>query len=238
MSSIYPISENTLTVCLGNELNASINDRVFRLYTYLGNQPNPFWKELIPAYASLTVIYDVKEIRKHSQSALSWVSKQLKEAIDRCDDAGILPSRQLSIPVCYEPEFGFDLKTLSKAKKLSVNQVIELHTGQTYRVYMLGFLPGFAYMGIIDERIAAPRLSTPRKHVITGSVGIAGNQTGIYPLDSPGGWNIIGRTPVNLFDSSAEKPALFQPGDEVKFYAITKETFDSFDGKNFNPLLA
>lgn len=239
--SIYPVSENSLTICLGNELNAVVNDRVFRLYNHLHKQPNPFWKDLIPAYCTLTVVYDIKEMRKHSQSAFEWVSKQLKEATDRCDDAGILPSRQLSIPVCYEPGFGFDLKSLCNAKKLSVDQVIELHVAQAYRVFMLGFLPGFAYMGIVDEKIAAPRLSTPRKHVPAGSVGIAGNQTGIYPLDSPGGWNIIGRTPLQIFNprvSVLTDTVLFQPGDEVRFYPITKEEFHSFDQDNSNPLSA
>ncbi|MCK6617058.1 MAG: 5-oxoprolinase subunit PxpB [Cyclobacteriaceae bacterium] len=236
--TIYPVSENALTICLGNELNAVINDQVFRLYNHLRKQSKPFWRDLIPAYCTLTVVYDIKEIRKHSQSAFEWVSKQLKEAIDRCDDAGILPSRQLFIPACYEPEFGFDLKSLSKAKKIFIDQLIELHTAQTYRVYMLGFLPGFAYMGIVNDKIATPRLTTPRKHVPAGSVGIAGNQTGIYPLDSPGGWHIIGRTPVKLFDAHAENPALFQPGDEVKFYPITKEEFRLFDQINVNLLSA
>ncbi|MBX2947568.1 MAG: 5-oxoprolinase subunit PxpB [Cyclobacteriaceae bacterium] len=239
--SIYPVSESALTICLGNELNAVVNDRVFRLYNHLRKQVNPFWKDLIPAYCTLTVVYDIKEMRKHSQSAFKWVSKQLKEAIDQCDDAGILPSRQLSIPVCYESEFGFDLKSLSKAKKLSIDQVIKLHTAQTYRVFMLGFLPGFPYMGIVNDKIATPRLSSPRKLVPAGSVGIAGNQTGIYPLDSPGGWNIIGRTPLQIFNprvSVLTDTSLLQPGDEVKFYSITKEEFHSFDQENFNPLSA
>lgn len=233
---IYPVSENALTVCLGNELNAVVNDKVFKLYHHLRKQPDPFWKDLIPAYSTLTIVYDVSEIRKHNQSAFTRVSNQLKEAIDRCNDAEILPGRQLSIPVCYEPEVGFDLKLLSKTKKLSIDQVIELHTTQPYRVFMLGFLPGFAYMGMVNDKIATPRLSSPRKLVPAGSVGIAGNQTGIYPLDSPGGWNIIGRTPVKLFDSNHANSVLFQPGDEVKFYSVSKEEFDSLNQKSFTLL--
>lgn len=230
--SIYPISESALTICAGNELDVAINDKVFRLYYYLRKQSNPFWKDLIPAYCTLTVVYDVKEIRRYGQPAFAWIKKQVEDAIDKCEDISILPKRELTIPVCYEPVFGFDLKSLAKTKKLSIDQVIAFHTVHTYRVFMLGFLPGFAYMGIVNEKIASPRLSTPRKYVPAGSVGIAGNQTGIYPLDSPGGWNIIGRTPLNIFDAYAENPSFFQPGDEVKFYSITKEAFDSFDETN------
>ena len=234
--SIYPISENAVTVCLGNELNTTINDRVFKLYHYLRRHPNPFWKDLIPAYCTLTIVYDVNSIRKHHPVAFTWVRNEMKRALAEYEEhEEALPKRKLLIPVCYDPSFGLDLKSLAKTNKLSVDQVIEIHTQQTYRVYMLGFLPGFAYMGIVNEKIVAPRLSTPRKHVPAGSLGIAGNQTGIYPLDSPGGWNIIGRTPVSLFDSREKNSVLFQPGDEVKFYSISKVTFDAFDVQNFNP---
>ena len=116
---IYPISENALTVCLGNELDAAINDKVFILYNHLRKQPNPFWKDLIPAYCTLTVVYDVREIRRHNQSAFDWVKKKLEEAVNQCDDAESVACRKLFIPVCYESVFGFDLKALAKTKKLS-----------------------------------------------------------------------------------------------------------------------
>jgi inhibitor of KinA len=234
--SIYPVSENAVTIYFGNELDIGLNHRVFSLYNYLRRQPDSFWVDLIPAYGSLTVVYDLNKIRTISHLAFEWIRRRLEDAITRCDDAVVGAARKLSIPVCYDPVFGLDLKLLSKSKKLSIDQVIELHTAQTYRVFMLGFLPGFAYMAIVDEKIATPRLPSPRKHVPAGSVGIAGNQTGIYPLDSPGGWNIIGRTPVKLFDSHNENPVLFQPGDEVKFYSVSKEEFDSFNQKSFTLL--
>jgi inhibitor of KinA len=247
--SIYPASENALTVCLGDKMDAAINDRVFILFQYLQRHPNPFWKDLIPAYCTLTIVYDVDSIRKHHPLACARVRNEVERALYECEENETLPVRKLHIPVCYDPEFGLDLKSLAKTNKLSVDQVIELHTQQTYRVYMLGFLPGFAYMGIVNNKISAPRLSAPRKHVPAGSVGIAGNQTGIYPLDSPGGWNIIGRTPLQLFtpmisvntDHGSDKnsegtPVLLQPGDEVTFFPITKEAFDSFDVQNFNLL--
>lgn len=232
---IYPAGENALTVCLGNKMDIAINDRVFRLFRHLHSYSKPFWKDLIPAYCTLTIVYDAVAIRKHHPAAFDWVKNEMEQALHECMESETLPVRKLEIPVCYDPAFGLDLKSLAKTNNLSVDQVIELHTQQSYRVYMLGFLPGFAYMGMVDEKIATPRLSTPRKHVPAGSVGIAGNQTGIYPLVSPGGWNIIGRTPVKLFDSHAKHPVLFQPGDEVSFYSIRKEAFDAFDVKNFNP---
>jgi inhibitor of KinA len=178
-------------------------------------------------------VYDVVSIRKHHPSAFEWVKNEVECAIQEYSNGGTLPWRSLRIPVCYDLAFGIDLKTLARASKLLVDEVIALHTQQTYHVYMLGFLPGFAYMGIVDDKIAIPRLSTPRKHVPAGSVGIAGNQTGIYPVDSPGGWNIIGRTPVKLFDPESESLTVLQPGDEVSFIPISKSVYESFDAENF-----
>jgi inhibitor of KinA len=239
--SIYPASENALTVCLGDRMDAAVNARVFRLFQYLQRYPNPFWKDVIPAYCTITVVYDVGFIRKHYPSAFSWVKTEMERVLEACEvNQAALPTRKLLIPVCYDFAFGFDLKSFTKTKNLSVDQVIDLHIQQTYHVYMLGFLPGFAYMGIVDDQLALPRLATPRKLVPAGSVGIAGNQTGIYPVDSPGGWNIIGRTPVQLFNHGSNTDhqstfVLFQPGDEVNFYAISRQAFDSFDVQNFNP---
>jgi inhibitor of KinA len=233
--SIYPAGEQTLTVSFGGNIDAAINDRVFRLYHYMCRQPNPFWTDLIPAYSTLTVVYKVDCIREHHTSAFLFVKDAMEHAINASEGDELEYGRMMQIPVCYDSIFGFDLKSLSKVRNVSVDKLIELHTTPTYRVYMLGFLPGFPYMGSVNKKIASPRLASPHKLVPAGSVGIAGNQTGIYPLDSPGGWNIIGRTPVKLFDAGAEVPVLFQPGYEVKFYAITKEEFNAFNAAKFNP---
>jgi inhibitor of KinA len=135
-----------------------------------------------------------------------------------------MSSPLIRIPVCYDPAFAPDMIRLSAAKKCTPEELIGLHTAATYKVYMLGFLPGFAYMGGTDERIAMPRKPQPVK-VMAGSVGIAGRQTGIYPLDSPGGWHIIGRTPLRMFDPAAKKPVLLNTGDRVQFYTISKNEF-------------
>jgi inhibitor of KinA len=134
------------------------------------------------------------------------------------------------VPVCYAGEFGPDLAEVAAFAAVSEAEAVRLHTSRMYRVFMLGFVPGFAYMGIVDAHIAAPRLSTPRVRVPAGSVGIAGVQTGIYPVSTPGGWRIIGRTPLKPFDLSRREPALFKPGDAVQFYAIDPEEYARFEG--------
>jgi inhibitor of KinA len=133
--------------------------------------------------------------------------------------------------VCYAERFALDLEELVQQKHLSKQEIIQLHTSITYRVYMIGFLPGFAYMGEVDEKIAMPRRQQPRTAVPEGSVGIAGAQTGIYPFTSPGGWNIIGRTPLKLFDKDKEEPTFFKPGDEVTFYSITEDEFAHYQSR-------
>jgi inhibitor of KinA len=134
----------------------------------------------------------------------------------------------MKIPVCYAKRFAPDLEELAAGKNLTVANVIHLHTASTYRVYMIGFLPGFPYMGKVDSCIATPRRSSPRTGIPAGSVGIAGQQTGIYPLSSPGGWNIIGRTPLQLFDKNRDHPVLLQPGDNITFYSITEDEFENY----------
>jgi inhibitor of KinA len=134
--------------------------------------------------------------------------------------------RTIKVPVCYAEKFATDIHYLAKQKGLSVEEVIQLHTSRTYRVFMLGFTPGFAYMGVVDDRLAIKRKPVPQP-VLAGSVGIAGVQTGAYSLNSPGGWQIIGRTPFKLFDPKRENPVLFEPGDQVKFYSIAEDEFEN-----------
>jgi inhibitor of KinA len=133
------------------------------------------------------------------------------------------------VPVCYAGEFGPDLADVAAFAGVSEAEAVRLHLARTYRVFMLGFMPGFAYMGTVDDRIAAPRLATPRVRVPAGSVGIAGGQTGIYPMSTPGGWRIIGRTPLKPFDLARDQPFLFKPGDAVQFYAIEPAEYARFE---------
>ena len=135
----------------------------------------------------------------------------------------------MKIPVCYELPYALDLQALSEEKGMATKKIIDLHTSQTYKVYMLGFMPGFTFMGKIVPALACKRKLNPRLQVPASSVGIAGFQTGIYPTTSPGGWQILGRTPLKIFNPQKENPFLFQAGDEVTFYSITKETFLSIE---------
>jgi len=145
-------------------------------------------------------------------------------------------ARQLKIPVCYELPYALDLQALSDEKGISLEKIIELHTSQTYKVYMLGFLPGFTFMGKIVPALACKRKLSPRLKVPASSVGIAGFQTGIYPTTSPGGWQILGRTPLKIFDPKKENPFLFQAGDEVTFYPITSKEFLRIEKKETNEI--
>jgi len=184
----------------------------------------------VPCYCSLTIHYDIFSLRKYciaGQTVFDHVRTSLLERLRDLEHTAPALSRVVKIPVCYESHFAPDLAGLSGAIKISVEEIIHIHTSVVYRVYMLGFLPGFAYMGEIDEKIAMPRKSEPVP-VAAGSVGIAGRQTGIYPLSSPGGWQIIGKTPVILFDAACENPCFLDPGDRVQFYSITSHEFKNY----------
>ncbi len=186
-------------------------------------------KDVIMAYSSLTVFYDpllVKRKYAGHASAYEFVKAKLQEAWQQAEVKEEPTGNVLYIPVCYDDSYGTDLDFLSEEKGLSKPEIVRLHTLKMYRVYMIGFLPGFSYMGEVDEQLATPRKSKPVP-VAAGSVGIAGSQTGIYPLHSPGGWQIIGRTPVKQFDPFAQPPVKLKTGDRVKFYSITKHEFEN-----------
>ncbi|MGI8636791.1 MAG: 5-oxoprolinase subunit PxpB, partial [Segetibacter sp.] len=187
-------------------------------------------RDIVPAYSSITVHYNVVAITKKSQftSAFETVKEQIEIVLLKKGEGIEEVSRQLRIPVCYAAKFGWDLHSMATQLNLTIEEIVSLHAGRKYRVYMIGFLPGFPYMGEVDERIAFPRKQEPRLQIGEGYVGIAGRQTGIYPLPSPGGWQIIGRTPIKLFDKNKEDPALFKAGDEVEFFSITENEFNHY----------
>lgn len=225
---IFQLSENSLTIDFGNIISAAITDDVVRLADKI-IKDNPGWLiEIVPAYSSLTIFYDVVQVRKKVPNfslASDAVKNYLERIIKNTDKVSFELSTVIQIPVCYDQEFASDLENISKAKRLGIDDIISIHSSTVYRVFMLGFLPGFAYMGEVDKRIAVPRLETPRTKVAKGSIGIAGSQTGIYPLDSPGGWQIIGRTPLDLFRPHEENLTLLKAGDFVEFYPINKSEF-------------
>jgi inhibitor of KinA len=228
--TIAPLGDAALIIDFGNRIEAMVNDNVLALFQQL-KQAFPQFLDVVPAYSSLTVFYDPIAFSAGKQTAFEAVKQLIIPFLEKRLSANLFQARLLQVPVCYAPSFAPDLKELAAQKELSVEEAIQLHTGKSYRVYMIGFLPGFAYMGKVNERIATPRRSQPRTQVPEGSVGIAGEQTGIYPFTSPGGWNIIGRTPLKLFDAERNEPVFFQPGDEVSFYSITEDEFANYQGR-------
>lgn len=227
--NIYQLNEQAITVEFGNSISITANNKVLQLNNLLLHSPFEGLQETIPAYTTLTIFYDLKKLREHckaGQTAAAKVITLILSLISLLDDQETIPSSIIRIPVCYEEHFAPDLQRISAKKNILSEKIIELHTSSVYYIFMTGFMPGFPYMGLIPEELEMPRLDTARQTVAAGSVGIAGLQTGIYPFDSPGGWNIIGRTPLKLFDATKEIPCLLKAGDSVQFYAIGKGTFN------------
>lgn len=173
--------------------------------------------EAVPAYSSLTIFYDPRKVRHDSLT--SYVSKVFEYVITQPLNELVKP-RVFKIPVVYGGEFGPDFNDVLKITKLTAEEFIRIHTSKEYTCYMLGFTPGFLYLGDVDDRIAVPRLETPRTKIPAGSVGIAGKQTGLYGVESPGGWRLVGRTPIKTFDYRRTPPIPIKPGDLIRFYAI------------------
>jgi inhibitor of KinA len=234
---VHPVNENTLTICVGDSIDREINNRVFKIYHQLLKNRHAWWLDIIPAYATISIVYDVLAIRKQHVSAFDWMKTQIETLVQDIPEGNAVPLRHVQVPVCYDAAFAWDAERIRQEKNISMDELVSLHTSKVYHVFMIGFLPGFAYMGSVDPRIAIPRIPTPRTKVPVGSVGIAGEQTGIYPLESPGGWNIIGKTPLKIFDQEAATPVLFRPGDQVTFTPIAKKEYDSFNPSAFKFLI-
>jgi len=213
------MGDRALLVELGGEINLEVNQCVRMLYYRLSENKLAGVVELIPSYAALLIVFDPLKI---SLAALKANTVRLMQS---SDPSQIPEPRTVRIPVVYGGDFGPDLPWLAAHHHLSPEEVIRYHTAATYHVYMIGFTPGFPYLGEVPAEIATPRRDTPRTRVPQGSVGIAQRQTGIYPVASPGGWQIIGRTPVRLFDPAAWPPTPFEIGDAVNFYPIEMETY-------------
>jgi inhibitor of KinA len=214
---VKPYGDQALAVEFDNKIDVEVNNQVITLYRHL--QGLHGIKYLIPAYHTLTIGLDGT---KAEIKAIYQTIEQFKQDYLTQDH---LPKETLIIPVCYEAPFDLDTREVEKMTGLTKKEIIKIHSEHTYQVFMLGFLAGFAYMGETDQRIHCSRKMTPRQLVPQGAVGLAGAQTGIYPVQAPGGWQIIGRTPIPLFDPSSAQPAQLKPGLKVRFRAISPDEF-------------
>ncbi len=212
-----PMGDRALLVELGDAISPAVNRSVRELFTGLESAGMDGVMEMVPGYRSLTVIYDPLRIDP------SVLRKRLTEIWKTMDRTRAPSPVTHKIPMVYGGECGPDLEWVADFHGLSPEEVIRLHSRTVYHVYMIGFTPGFPYMGELPEALATPRRESPRTHIPMGSVGIAQRQTGIYPVVSPGGWQIIGRTPVRLFNTEADPPARLAMGDHVEFHPVDEE---------------
>ncbi len=213
-------SFDSIIIYFKKEISLKVNEKVKKLYENIKNIEG--FLEIIPSYNSILLRYDIFLYDYET------VCEKIKNSFK--NDSVKIENKLFEIPVYYGLEVGLDLEELSIFSKLSIKDIISLHTSKTYNVYSIGFSAGFAYLGKVDKKIAKPRLSSPRLNIAKGSVGIANKQTAIYPNESPGGWNIIGRSAFTLYDKSLKNLIPFSLGDKIKFYSITKEEFINSGG--------
>jgi KipI family sensor histidine kinase inhibitor len=208
-----------LLVEYGDIIDPDVNNKVRSMAMVMEQNVPEGVIEVIPTYRSLLIVYEP------SSTNPVKLQKTLKTLEARLDEIKIPPPDTVEIPVCYGGEFGPDIEYVAESHNLTVEEVIELHCRPEYLIYMVGFTPGFPFLGGLSEKLHTPRLETPRTFVPEGSVGVANNQTGIYPVASPGGWRLLGRTPVKLFAPGRRNPFLYQAGDRIKFNPITAEEY-------------
>ena len=216
-------SDQSLLIYFGQKITRKTHERVRRFVRLLELEPVTGVRNLHPAYCSVLVKFD----------ALRWrheeLEKRLRKCLERLEEVALPEPRLVEIPVCYGGEYGPDLNEVAALRRITLENVIELHASTTYLVYFLGFVPGFAYLGELPEALVTPRLAAPRKKVPAGSVGIAGNQTGVYPFETPGGWRLLGRTPLAMFRTDREGLSLLSIGDQVRFLPISRERFAAME---------
>jgi inhibitor of KinA len=236
--NMSPLGDSAVTVTLGERAEPETNRKVRLLSEYLARHPFDGMIEFVPAFTSVTVYYDpmrvfiqyngknVASVQHYPYDSVAGILKQMVESLDAAANE---EPKVVEIPVCYGGEFGPDLEHVASLNGLTPEEVIAIHSAGEYLVYMLGFAPGFPYLGGMSERIAAPRRETPRLAIPAGTVGIAGQQTGVYPIETPGGWQLIGRSPTALFLPEKMPPTLLEAGNIVKFFPIPRDEYDRLE---------
>ncbi|KRF21571.1 hypothetical protein ASG93_09440 [Paenibacillus sp. Soil787] len=249
----HMLGDSAIVIRLGADIDVSILNRVRQLTAYLENNRFEGFIEIVTAYTTITIYYDSFQVYNHysekgttrKNGRASWTNTLLPFDIvllhilhlldnyeNENEDDDIAPDRIIEIPVCYGEDYGPDLADVAAYHHVSKKEIVNLHASQVYPVYMIGFAPGFPYLGGLNDKLATPRKSVPRTRIPVGSVGIGGAQTGIYPFETPGGWNLIGRTPLALFRPESDPPSLLKVGDQVRFVSITAEQFQYEEERN------
>ena len=219
--AVYRLAgDNGLLVDFGEGIDPKVNTKVRAMAKTLEKDRPKGVKEMIPTYRSILFIYDP---RRTNPDILCKLIQRVENTLEKIE---IEPWKVVEIPVCYGKKFGPDMENVQKIHGLTTQQIILLHSTPEYLIYMVGFTPGFAFLGGLDEKLFTPRLATPRMRVPEGSVGIANNQTGMYPIASPGGWQLIGKTPLKLFAPDRANPFLYKAGDKIKFKPISEKEYD------------
>ena len=220
---LVPAGDSALVVEFEERIDPAVNARTVACADAIQLESVPGVRDVVPTYRSVAIYFD--PLRTDSDAMMACIHRAAEQAAPE-PAAARAPVR---IPVCYGGGLGPDLASVAAFAGMAEDEVVGLHSATTYRVFLLGFVPGFAYLGIVDQRIAMPRRSTPRVRVPLGSVGIAGVQTGVYPAETPGGWQLVGRTPLKPFDASRADPFLMKAGDAVQFYPIARDEYDRIE---------
>jgi inhibitor of KinA len=224
------LNEQTIIYYFENEISRTTFNKVQHVVTYIEEQQLTSILEIVPSYRSIMLTIDTTvDVPKTVIAQLNIEALDLNSISKEMEQ-----TRTINIPVLYGDEHGPDLEEVAQHNDLSINEVVNIHSSNPYLIYLLGFMPGFPFLGGLSEKIHTPRRSEPRTKIPAGSVGIANNQTGLYPKQSPGGWQIIGQTPIDVFNINREPMCLYQPGDYIKFYSITQEEFEDIKKQQQN----
>lgn len=236
--TFHPLGDAAIVIQAGTDISEDIHERVKQLFSCIEQHPFEGYVEAVQAFTNVTVFYEPYKVYQSAQlkqraiSPYEWVKDYIENLLeDNWKEGNQAKRRIVDIPVCYGGELGPDLEEVARINDLTPEEVVRIHTSGTYLVYMIGFAPGFPFLGGLSEKIAAPRRQTPRMSIPKGSVGIAGKQTGVYPISTPGGWQLIGQTPLSLFRPNAERPSLLKAGDEVRFVQLSEKEFFSMKEK-------
>lgn len=227
--TLSPLGDQAVVIEVGKKIDRSSEQKVKAIVSRLDAESPSWIIEYIPAYTTVTIIYAITEFLKED-SPYEAVCERIHALLEGVTQIAAVQQKVVEIPVLYGGEYGPDLDFVAKHTGLTVDEVIAIHTSADYTVHMIGFAPGFPFIGGMSEQIATPRRKTPRLKIPARSVGIAGVQTGVYPIETPGGWQLIGRTPLELFLPSEDPPSLLAAGDKIKFYKITTEEYEELRG--------